>query len=84
MILLPSHAGIIYVLGAVGRPGGFVVANDRTEFTVLKLLSLAGGYTRIAKLGEGHLTGCDREKFCLAVGETQVPFRTKNTSTSEW
>ena len=29
-----------------------MVANDRAEFTVLKLLSLAGGYTRIAKLDQ--------------------------------
>ena len=38
------------VLGAVARPGGFVVANDRTQLTTLKVLSLAGGITRIAKL----------------------------------
>jgi len=44
------HAGIVYVLGAVSRPGGFVVSNDRTQLTTLKVLSLAGGLTRIAKL----------------------------------
>jgi polysaccharide export outer membrane protein len=43
------HAGIVYVLGAVTRPGGFVVSNDRTELTTLKVLSLAGGLTTIAK-----------------------------------
>jgi len=44
------HAGIVYVLGAVNRPGGFVMANDRSEMTTMKVLSLAGGLTKIAKL----------------------------------
>jgi len=43
------HAGIVYVLGAVVRPGGFVVSNDRTQLTTLKILSLAGGLTNIAQ-----------------------------------
>jgi polysaccharide biosynthesis/export protein len=49
-VVTVPHAGIVYVLGAVTRPGGFVVANDRTQLTTLKVLSLAGGLTRIAKL----------------------------------
>ncbi len=49
-VVTVPHAGIVYVLGAVARPGGFVVANDRTQLTTLKVLSLAGGITRIAKL----------------------------------
>jgi polysaccharide export outer membrane protein len=43
------HAGIVYALGAVSRPGGFVIANDRGQLTTLKLLSLAGGLERTAK-----------------------------------
>jgi len=49
-VVTVPHAGIVYVLGAVTRPGGFVLSNDRTELTTLKVLSLAGGLTRIAKL----------------------------------
>jgi polysaccharide export outer membrane protein len=49
-VVTVPHAGIVYVLGAVSRPGGFVVSNDRTQLTTLKVLSLAGGLTRIAKL----------------------------------
>jgi len=49
-VVTVPHAGIVYVLGAVARPGGFVVSNDRTQLTTLKVLSLAGGLTRIAKL----------------------------------
>jgi protein involved in polysaccharide export with SLBB domain len=43
------HAGIVYALGAVQRPGGFVSANDRGQLSTLKVLALAGGLTRIAK-----------------------------------
>jgi len=49
-IVTVPHAGIVYVLGAVNRPGGFVVSNDRTQLTTLKILSLAGGLTKIAKV----------------------------------
>jgi len=55
IVLLPGdvvtvpHAGIVYVLGAVGRPGGYVVSNDRAQLTTLKVLALAGGLNRTAK-----------------------------------
>ena len=55
IVLLPGdiitvpHAGIVYALGAVNRPGGFAVSNDRGQLTTLKLLSLAGGLDRYAK-----------------------------------
>ena len=42
-------AGVVYVLGAVGRAGGYVLSNDRAQLTTLKILSLAGGLTRTAK-----------------------------------
>jgi polysaccharide biosynthesis/export protein len=48
-IVTVPHAGIVYVLGAVGKPGGFVVAGDRTQLTTLKILALAGGLNRTAK-----------------------------------
>jgi len=48
-VVTVPHAGIIYVLGAVTRPGGFVVSNDRSQLTTLKVLSLAGGLTSVAK-----------------------------------
>jgi polysaccharide export outer membrane protein len=55
IVLLPGdvvtipHSGIVYVLGAVSRPGGYAVSNDRAQLTTLKLLSLAGGLNRTAK-----------------------------------
>ena len=35
------RAGIVYVVGAVNRPGGFVLKDDREEMSVLKALALA-------------------------------------------
>jgi polysaccharide export outer membrane protein len=46
------RAGIIYVVGAVNKPGGFVIQNDRDHMTTLKMLSLAGGTTSTAKARE--------------------------------
>jgi polysaccharide biosynthesis/export protein len=43
------RAGIIYVVGSVIRPGGFLLQNDFDHMTMLKLLSLAGGTTNTAK-----------------------------------
>ena len=48
-IVTVPHAGIVYVLGAVSRPGGFVLANDRSHMSTLKVLALAGGLNRTAK-----------------------------------
>ena len=48
-VVTVPHAGIVYALGAVQRPGGFVSSNDRAQLSTLKLLALAGGLTRVAK-----------------------------------
>jgi polysaccharide export outer membrane protein len=44
------RAGIIYVVGAVQKPGGFLLQNDLDKMTMLKMLSLAGGTTNTAKM----------------------------------
>ena len=43
------RAGVVYVVGAVERPGGFVLANDREQMTALKVLALAGGLKTTGK-----------------------------------
>ena len=58
-VVTVPHAGIVYVLGAVSRPGGFVLANDRTPMTTLKILAVAGGQTRFAKLGHAVIVRKD-------------------------
>jgi polysaccharide biosynthesis/export protein len=65
IVLLPGdvvtvpHAGIVYVLGAVQRPGGYTVSNDPTQFTTLKVLSLAGGLNRTAKGSQAYIVRKD-------------------------
>src|SRR5437588_2493987 len=48
-IVTIPHAGIAYILGAVSKPGGYVMANDRSQMSALKLLALSGGLSRTAK-----------------------------------
>src|SRR5256885_7698829 len=48
-IVTVPHAGIAYILGAVSKPGGYVMANDRSQMSALKLLALSGGLNRTAK-----------------------------------
>ena len=48
-VVTVPHAGIVYVLGAVSKPGGYTVSNDRAQLSTLKVLSLAGGLERTAK-----------------------------------
>ena len=45
-VLVP-RAGIVYVLGDVGRPGGYLMQDD-AHLTLLQALSLAAGTTRTA------------------------------------
>lgn len=46
-VLVPK-AGIVYVLGDVGRPGGYVMQDD-SMLTVLQALALAAGANKTAK-----------------------------------
>jgi polysaccharide export outer membrane protein len=60
-IVTVPHAGIVYVLGAVNRAGGFVLANDRSQLTTLKILALAGGLTRTAKSDKAVIVRKDNQ-----------------------
>lgn len=46
-----QRADLIYVMGAVARPGGYVLNESRQQVTVLKALAMAGDVTGIAKKG---------------------------------
>ena len=46
--IIVSRAGIVYVVGDVARPSGFMIEDN--TLTVLKVLALAGGGTRTASL----------------------------------
>ena len=53
-IVQVTRAGLVYVVGDVIRPGGFIV-DPSQEFTVLKALSLAWGPSQNAALGKALL-----------------------------
>jgi polysaccharide export outer membrane protein len=48
-VITVPKAGIVYVVGAVNRPGGFVIQNDTDQMTTLKALALAGGALTASK-----------------------------------
>lgn len=43
-----ERAGVVYVVGAVHRPGGFTLKNDHEDMTVLKAIALGEGMTSTA------------------------------------
>lgn len=51
-VITVPKAGIVYVVGAVVRPGGFVIQNDTGQMTALKALALAGGTGPAARTKE--------------------------------
>jgi polysaccharide export outer membrane protein len=61
-VVTVPHGGIVYALGGgLARPGGFVLANDRTPMTTLKILALAGGQTKTAKLDHAVIVRKDNQ-----------------------
>ena len=48
-VIRVPRGGVVYALGSVSRPGGYVMQSDATQLTVLKILSLAGGLGPTAK-----------------------------------
>ncbi len=46
------RAGIVYVVGAVAQPGGFVLQTDSEEMTALKAIALARGLSGTARPDE--------------------------------
>jgi polysaccharide biosynthesis/export protein len=60
-VVTVPHAGIVYVLGSVNHPGGFVLVNDRAQMTSLKILALAGGLTRTAKSDSAVIVRKDKQ-----------------------
>ncbi len=48
--ILVHKADVVYVVGEVGRPSGFLM--DSENLTVLKVIALAGGTTRFAKMND--------------------------------
>jgi polysaccharide export outer membrane protein len=49
-----SRAGVIYVVGEVLQPSGFLMEN-KTEYTALRVVAMARGTTKIAKLSQARI-----------------------------
>lgn len=65
--IVVSHAGIVYVLGDVGRPGGFLIQRSG-DLTVLRAVALAQGANKTAALNSAKLirqVDGTREEFAL-------------------
>lgn len=66
-VITVPKAGIVYVVGSVNRPGGFVIQNDTDQMTALKALALAGGAKATSKpqnaviIRKNHKTGQNQE-----------------------
>lgn len=65
-----ARAGLVYVIGDVARPGGFVMENGE-PLTVLRAMALAGGGNRTARLSKARIV----RKTETGVEETHVPVK---------
>jgi polysaccharide export outer membrane protein len=81
-----SRAGIVYVVGAVGRPGGYTL-EDRDSLTALQALALAGGFATNARkshtqiiheLPDGKRTIAQIDLGKIVKGKAQDPILTAN------
>jgi polysaccharide export outer membrane protein len=75
-----ERAGIVYVLGAVNRAGGFVLSNDQEQMTVLRALALAGHFTREAKPAHAVII---RKVSSSSGGKREVPVDLKKVLSNQ-
>ena len=67
--IVVQHADIVYVVGDVGRPAGFLM--DTGSLTVLQAVALAGGTNRTAKLSGARII----RKGSQGMSETPVELK---------
>jgi len=67
--VLVSRAGVVYVVGDVQRPSGFMIEDNR--LTVLKALALAGGTNRTASMNGSKIL----RQTASGVQEIPVPIK---------
>jgi polysaccharide export outer membrane protein len=68
-VLIP-RAGLVYVLGDVGRPGGFIMGNDG-KMSLLQAVAMAGGTNRTSSMNGSRLI----RKGASGYTETAVPLK---------
>lgn len=52
--VMVGRAGIVYILGAVNKPGGFLVDNNE-QISLMQAITLAGGWDKAAALSKARL-----------------------------
>jgi polysaccharide export outer membrane protein len=65
LISIPK-ARMVYVVGEVGKPGGYVLDGHGSTISVLQVLALAGGVNKTAKAGDSKILHRDEN------GETRT------------
>ena len=79
-----KRAGIVYVLGAVNRPGGYIMQEDGT-LNVLQAISLANGTSIAASTGTIYLLrrNADGTEIDIALPlQEDQPWKTRRRGTS--
>lgn len=72
-VITVPRAGIIYVAGAVGQPGGYVLNDPGATFNIMKMIALARGLTGTAKANSAVILRKES-----TTGETkQIPVKLK-------
>jgi polysaccharide export outer membrane protein len=64
--VIVTRAGVVYVVGEVLSPSGFLL-DDRSDYTVVKVLAMAHGPTKIAKMGQARIVRRTQQ------GLTEIP-----------
>lgn len=72
--VMVEQAGIIYVVGAVNRSGGFALKGDKEEMTVLKVLALAEDCKSTALKSKAKII---RRNPLVAGGREEIPVNLK-------
>jgi polysaccharide export outer membrane protein len=67
-VVVPK-AGVVYVLGDVAKPGGYVIDTNDSRLTVMQALSMAGYANKTALLGKAKLIRT------TSSGEEDVPIK---------
>jgi len=65
-----QRAGVVYVLGAVNRAGGYVMSEARQDMTILKAIALAGDLKSIAKAKKAMIL---RPNPSAPTGRDEIP-----------
>jgi len=70
-----QRAALIYVLGAVSRPGGYALRDPREQITVLKALAMAGDTTSVAR--RKHITVLRKDPVAPEGKRHEIPVNVK-------